>query len=140
MENPARPLSEIARKLGKSRAYVGKVRQKMEQDGTILGYSTAVNPKAIGAQCFHLRITAPDLEAEKLKRLAIGFQRVHQCLQFSSLDHVLHGEFDFLATVMTTDAECLCRFKKMLLENGVEGFEFVPVSKSLIKFGHINSH
>jgi Lrp/AsnC family transcriptional regulator, leucine-responsive regulatory protein len=95
-------LAELAEKAGLSASSCHRRVKLLEQRGTIMGYSAALDRKALGfTNEFFVEVSLAAQTEEAFEKFEKQVQRVPEILEC----HLMSGQFDYLLRVIAKDAE-----------------------------------
>jgi DNA-binding Lrp family transcriptional regulator len=101
-KNCRRNLDEIGKKCGCSRYKVAKVMKKLEENNTILGYSTIINPIKINLKLFILLVkrSSVPFDEDMIKSIPTTLETVFKPHVDITIYHTLylHGTYDWIIT------------------------------------------
>lgn len=108
--NARTPVADLARELNRSEAEVLEAILTMEQDGTILGYQTLVDPEKAGGKN---GIVEAVIEVKITPERGGGFDRLAtRIAQFEQVQscYLMSGGYDLLVIVQGASLQAIARF------------------------------
>ena len=128
LKDSARPLIEIARKVGASRQTVAKKIQELKAKGIISAFTAELNPTALGLKTKAYVFLQEDPRAEIRKRNETIIKKMPNVGEF----HRLFGRYSAILVALVKDGEELKRLVRRIHKlKGVRGTETFIVHSTL---------
>jgi Lrp/AsnC family leucine-responsive transcriptional regulator len=115
-------LDEIGKKCGCSRYRVGRIMKKLENNGSIIGYSAIINPNKINLRYYLLLIKRSSIPVDDITLNRLPVNEISDLLPEGvtniKLEDTLylHGDFDWITTFTSNDISYAKEYANQILK------------------------